>query len=182
MNVLILNGARNPGGQTARAAEALAEGARAAGAGVENVLLPALAIERCRQCNDDGWGTCRVSGDCIIQDDLASLVGKIAAADRVVFATPVYFSDLSESLRAFLDRLRRTCMHDGGRARVHGAPAVGICVAGGGGGGAPECARRLERIVSLCGFDCLDMVPVRRQNLEQKCTVLHATGRWLAEM
>ena len=28
-------------------------------------------------------------------------------ADLVIFATPVYFHDLSESMKAFLDRLRR---------------------------------------------------------------------------
>ena len=181
MKLLILNGARNPEGQTARAAEALAEGARSGGADVEHVLLPTLAIERCRQCDENGWGTCRTAGACVIEDDLPPLVEKMAEADAVAFATPVYFSDLSESLRALLDRLRRTCMHDAGRARVDGTPAVGICVAGGGGGGAPECARNLEHIVARCGFECLDIIPVRRQNLDPKLPVLQATGRWLAE-
>jgi len=117
MNVLMLNGARNPKGQTARAAGALAEGVAEAGGEVEHILLPPLAIERCRQCNDDGWGLCRAEGRCVVDDDFASLVDKIAAADAVVFATPVYFSDLAESLRALLDRLRRCCMHEAGRHR-----------------------------------------------------------------
>ena len=180
MKVLILNGARNPKGQTARAADALAEGVREAGGEVEHVLLPPLAIERCRQCNDDGWGTCRACGDCAIADDFAGLVAKIAEADAVVFATPVYFSDLAESLRAFLDRLRRTCMHESGKAKVAATPAIGLCVAGGGGGGAPECTMHLTKVLARCGFDCIDMVPVRRQNLDAKLPLLTATGRWLA--
>jgi multimeric flavodoxin WrbA len=98
-----------------------------------------------------------------------------------VFATPVYFSDLSESLRAFLDRLRRTCIHqEAGRRGLAGKPAVGICVAGGGGGGAPACAVSLEKVLATCRFDVVDMVPARRQNLDMKLGVLRATGQWLA--
>jgi multimeric flavodoxin WrbA len=180
VKTLIVNGARNPEGQTSRAAHALAQGATSAGAAVEHVLLPPMDLQRCRQCNNDGWGLCRAEGRCVIEDDFAALVERIAAADAVAFATPVYFSDLSESLRAFLDRLRRTCMHEAGKAKVAGKPAVGICVAGGGGGGAPHCTTSLTKVLATCGFDCVDMIPVRRQNLEAKIAALAATGRWLA--
>ncbi|GAH53950.1 unnamed protein product, partial [marine sediment metagenome] len=50
--------------------------------------------------------------------ELASLVRGIRVADCAVFATPVYFSDLSESLRAFLDRLRRITRHEAGKAQI----------------------------------------------------------------
>jgi multimeric flavodoxin WrbA len=180
MKAVIVLGSRNPKGQTARAADALAQGIRDARGEVEEVFLPPLRIERCRQCNDDGWGICRTQGSCVIEDDFAGIVAKIAGADAAVFATPVYFSDLSESLRAFLDRLRRTCMHEAGKAKVRGRPAVGICVAGGGGGGAPHCTESLTRVLGTCGFDCLDMIPVRRQNLEMKLAMLRAAGQWLA--
>ena len=181
MKLIIVNGARNPTGQTARAADSVGRGAAARGAQVEHVLLPPLHVERCRQCNDDGWGICRTEGRCVIEDDFAALVGKIASADAVAFATPVYFGDLSESLRAFLDRLRRTCMHEAGKAKVRGKPAIGVCVAGGGGGGAPHCTDSLTKVLGVCGFDLLDMVPVRRQNLDAKLAMLHATGEWLAQ-
>jgi len=55
-------------------------------------------------------------------------------------------------------------------------------VAGGGGGGAPECALILEKVLSRCGFDVVDMVPARRQNLEMKTEVLRMTGQWLATL
>jgi hypothetical protein len=32
----------------------------------------------------------------------------------------------------------------------------------------------------MCGFDVVDMVNVRRQNLDIKLPMLEATGRWLA--
>lgn len=180
MKVLAISGSRNPEGQTATAANALLDGVRSAGGEGELIFLPVMKIERCRQCEDDGWGICRSEGRCIIEDDFASLVDAIKHADAVVFATPVYFSDLSESLRAFLDRLRRTCVNENGREGIKGKPAVGICVAGGGGGGAPACAVSLERVLRICGLDLLDVIPVRRQNLEAKLSVLGVAGKWLA--
>ncbi len=181
MKVIGILGSRNPEGQTARAADALLEALTGRDIKVERVFLPAKKIERCRQCDAQGWGLCRAEGRCVIQDDFASVVGEIRSADAAVFATPVYFGDLSESIRAFLDRLRRTARHAGGKAGIEGKPAVGICVAGGGGGGAPPCAVSLEKVLSQATLDPLDMVAVRRQNLEMKLGVLRLTGEWLAE-
>jgi multimeric flavodoxin WrbA len=180
MKVVAILGSRNREGQTARAAEALLQGAVSEGSQSERVFLPELKIERCRQCEDNGWGICRTEGRCVIEDDFATLVERIRNADAAIFATPVYFSDLSESMRAFLDRLRRTCMHEAGKVGVEGKTAIGICVAGGGGGGAPACAVSLEKVLRTCGFDLVDIVPVRRQNLEMKVAALEAAGKWLA--
>ena len=180
MKLMAISGSRNPEGQTARAAGAFIQGAESAGAEAELVFLPEMNIERCRQCDERGWGDCREKGQCEIEDDLAPLVDKIRNADAVLFANPVYFWDLSESLRAFLDRLRRTTMHDDGKVGITGKPAIGICVAGGGGGGAPNCCVNMERILARCGFDVVDMIPARRQNLDMKVEVLRTVGRWLA--
>ena len=180
MNVLVISGSRNPEGQTALAAKAFIEGVGDAGEQTEVVFLPPMYIERCRQCENDGWGICRSEGQCIIEDDFASLVEKIKAADAIAFATPVYFSDLSESLRAFLDRLRRTCVNEVGRSGMEGRPVIGICVAGGGGGGAPACTESLDRVLRTCGFDVLDVIPVRRQNLDAKKAILRSAGAWMA--
>jgi len=180
MRAIIISGSRNPAGQTARSAEALRKGIESGGGQVETVFLPPLKVERCRQCDDDGWGLCRKEGRCVITDDFAELAVKVRKADVAVFATPVYYSDLSESMRAFLDRLRRTCTHEAGRAGIEGTPAVGVCVAGGGGGGAPTCCLSLEKVLTTCGFDVVDMIPVRRQNLEAKLAVLEHAGSVLA--
>lgn len=181
MKCIILCGSRNPAGQTAQAAQALLEGFTSIGGEGEILYLPQLAVERCRQCEDNGWGICSTEGRCVIADDFAALADKIRAADVAVFATPVYWGDLSESLRAFLDRLRRTCIHDAGKAGITGKRAMGICVAGGGGGGAPSCAVSLERVLHTCGFDLVDVLPVRRQNLEAKKEELRQLGCWLAK-
>ena len=180
MKLLVVSGSRSRKGQTARVAAALTEGAVLAGCETEALFLPELHVERCRQCENDGWGICRTGKKCVIDDDFASVVEKVRQADFVVFATPVYFSDLSESLRAFLDRLRRICIHGGKADRIQAKPVVGVCVAGGGGGGALKCAASLESILQTCGFDVVDMIPVRRQNLAAKLEALSVVGRWLA--
>ena len=179
MKVVAISGSRNPEGRTARAANAFLEGTTVGADQRELIFLPELDIERCRQCDEDGWGICRKEGRCEIEDDFASLVDKIKGADVALFATPVYYADLTESMRAFLDRLRRTCMEQPGRAGIDGKPAVGLCLAGGGGGGAPSCAFSLDKVLSRCGFDVVDMVLARRQNLDLKLEVLRASGRWL---
>jgi len=181
VKLMVVLGSRNPEGQTARAADALLEGFTEAGGTGERIFLPAISIERCRQCDARGWGTCRSEGQCVIEDDLATVVDQIREADVAAFATPVYFGDQSESMRALTDRVRRITCHETGRAGLTDKRAVGICVAGGGGGGAPSCTVSLEKVLRTCGFDVVDMVPVRRQNLEVKCDVLRLTGKWLAE-
>ena len=188
MNILILSGSRNPQGQTARAIEALRKGISAAGADSACLFLPELNLERCRQCDADGWGLCRREGRCVVEDDFPSIVVKIEAADVVVFANPVYFGDLSESLRAFLDRYRRIThlamiaagQGPGSFPPRGGTPAMGICYAGGSGNGPISCCASLERVLQTCGLDVVDMIPARRQNLEAKLPMLEMAGRWLA--
>ncbi|MGD1118467.1 MAG: flavodoxin family protein [Dehalococcoidales bacterium] len=185
MKVLFLSGSRNREGQTARAIKAIEKGIKGARAETEVVFLTELNIERCRQCDPDGWGLCRKEGRCVIEDDLASVVDKLKAADVVVFANPVYFGDLSESMRAFTDRYRRTLFKPGAAPRPGfpmggGKPAIGVCYAGGSGNGTISCAATLERVLQTCGFDVVDMIPVRRQNIDIKVPMLEMVGKWLA--
>lgn len=179
MNTLIVSGSRNPEGQTAQAAGALLAGLQEAGSTGRIVFLPAMRLERCRQCENNGWGICRTEGRCVIEDDFAGLVQELRDADLVAFATPVYYSDVSESLRGLLERLRRICFHENGRAGLEDKPALGICVAGGRGLGAPSCVMFLEKLLLNSRFDVVDMVLARRQNLPLKLELLQATGRWL---
>ncbi len=179
MRILVLSGSRNPNGRTARAINAIGKGASKAGSNIDTVFLPELSLERCRQCESNGWGICRTEGRCIIEDDFAPLVEKLKSADVVIFANPVYFGDLSESMQTFLRRLRRILFRRNDTT-IQNISAVGLCLAGGGGGGALSACASLERIIERCGFDVVDMIPLRRQNLEAKLPMLELTGKWLA--
>ena len=77
MKILVLSGSRNREGQTARAIEAIRKGVTGAKGKTEVIFLTELNLERCRQCDPDGWGLCRKEGRCVIEDDLASVVAKV---------------------------------------------------------------------------------------------------------
>jgi multimeric flavodoxin WrbA len=185
MKVLILSGSRNREGQTARIIKSVQKGIAAGKGESEVIFLIEKEIERCRMCDADGWGLCRRESRCIIEDDLQGIIDKVKAADVLVFANPVYFSDLSESLRSFLDRYRRTLFKPGkapppGFGISGGTPAIGICYAGGSGNGTASALFNLERILQTCGLDVVDMITVRRQNMDIKLQQMEIVGKWLA--
>ncbi|MFC1947169.1 flavodoxin family protein [Chloroflexota bacterium] len=179
MKILLLSGSRNRQGRTAQAINTIITGAEKAGAETESFFLPELKLERCRQCDDNGWGSCRREGYCVVNDDFQMLVEKIKESDLVVFATPVYFRDLSESMKGFLDKLRRISAFNPDPI-TNGISAVGLSMAGGGGGGAVSACMYMESTLQMCRFDVIDMIPIRRQNFEIKLPMLELTGEWLA--
>ena len=183
MQILMLSGSRNRRGNTARAMEAIGKGVMKAGGNAESIFLTELDIERCRQCNKDGYVICISKHRCIIKDNFASVVAKVKGTDLVVFVSPMYFLDLSESIRAFPGRLRRT-VPDSARYipyndPIGGTSAVGVCLAGKNGGGAVSYCLNLKKTIKECGFDVVNMIPLRRQNLEFKLPILELTGEWL---
>lgn len=187
MHILVLSGSRNPEGKTALAIRTLCTGAEKAGAETEVVFLPRMKLAHCRQCEKDGNGLCTREGRCVIEDDFQDLVTKIHEADVLVLATPVYFQDVSESIRRFFERYRRVCFHrviaEGMRAPLGepGKPTLLLCYAGGmSGNGTVSCAASLSTLIQLCGFDSIDVFLARRQNLEMKLPLLELTGKWLA--
>lgn len=75
-------------------------GAREAGARVELVALRDLSIAPCRAC----YG-CWTSQRCVMHDDMGPLLEKIAAADVVCVASPVYFGLPCGQFKVMVDRL-----------------------------------------------------------------------------
>ena len=181
MKALVIIGSKNISGRTATSANAICDGIIESGGEVEKIFLTNLKIERCRQCEDNGWGICDTKGRCIIDDDFASLIKKITAVDIIIFATPVYFSELSESMRAFINRLRRTCINDDAHPEYKEKLVIGICMAGGSGSGSVACCLTLETALLRCGFNVIDMIPVKRQNINVKLRVLKMIGGSLVE-
>ena len=58
MKALVISGSRNSEGRTASLIKALCKGIGNAGGESEIIYLPQVNIDRCRQCNEDGWGIC----------------------------------------------------------------------------------------------------------------------------
>jgi multimeric flavodoxin WrbA len=106
MRVIAIQSSPNHDGLTASAATRFLNGAQSVGYEIEIIHLNDHVIKKCKAC-EGGWGQCRSLGTCILEDDFEEIRKKIENTDALVFATPVYWSDLSESAKTFLDRLRR---------------------------------------------------------------------------
>jgi multimeric flavodoxin WrbA len=177
MKILAIQSSPNEDGLTAKTAKAVIKGAEAEGAVVEMINLNDLIIKLCVAC-DGGWGQCRREGTCIIDDEFQQLRDKIHAADAVVFATPVYWGDLSESAKLFLDRLRR-CEVKGEFKNLNGRFALGIASAGGTGNGCVKALLHLEDYLRRVGFTIFDLVTVTQASREHKLEMLEKAGRRL---
>lgn len=81
-------------------AEKVAEGARAAGHDVEVVSLKGKTIGFCKGCL-----ACQTTKKCVINDDAVSIAEKALNADTLVFATPIYYYEMSGQMKTLLDRL-----------------------------------------------------------------------------
>ena len=51
-----------------------------------------------------GCFACQRTGKCVIKDDMAEIVPKMEQADVLVFATPVYYYEMSGQMKTLLDR------------------------------------------------------------------------------
>lgn len=72
----------------------------------EKVVLLDEKIEFCRNCRtctqEDGD---RRRGRCVIEDDMDGVLAKIDAADAVILAAPVNFSNTTAIMKRFIERL-----------------------------------------------------------------------------
>ena len=98
-HVLILSASLRAGSNSEALANAFADGARAAGHTVELVSLRGKNIAFCRGCL-----ACQTLGRCVIDDDAVAITEKMQHADVIVFATPIYYYEMSGQLKTLLDR------------------------------------------------------------------------------
>lgn len=98
-NIVIVTSSLRAGSNSDALAEAFARGAREAGHTVETISLKGKSIAFCRGCL-----ACQRTGKCVMSDDATPIAERIAQADVVVFASPVYYYGLSGQLKTLLDR------------------------------------------------------------------------------
>ncbi len=159
--ILVISASPNTDGLTAACAASALAGCAAAGAAAKHFDLCRLTIGRCRQCGN-GWGQCRVQHTCIIDDDLAQIQALLPETKGIVFITPVYYGELAESAKCFLDRLRRCESTLGEGCRFSGIPVVAVAAAGGGGGGVTSCLAQLERYIHPLRGRVADLIGITR--------------------
>ena len=101
MKITVLNG--SPRKQnTAAMVEAFAEGAKAAGHEVEVIQVGKMKINGCLACEYcHGKG----KGKCVQKDDMEKVMPAYKDCDMIVFASPIYYFDVTAQLSAAIQRV-----------------------------------------------------------------------------
>jgi len=108
MNIKVLGISTSPrikGNSDLLLCRALA-GAESAGASIEYVHLNDYKISPCIECN-----ACYATGICSVQDDYQQLLKKILDADRLIFATPIFFMTVCAQAKMLIDRCQCLWAH-----------------------------------------------------------------------
>lgn len=80
-------------------AEEFAKGAKSSGNEVEIVSLKGKNIAFCKGCL-----ACQKLGKCVIEDDSSEISRKMLNADVIVWATPIYYYEMSGQMKTLIDR------------------------------------------------------------------------------
>lgn len=98
--VLILSSSPRRGGNSDTLCDHFLRGAAEVGHEAEKIFLGDKTIHYCTGCS-----ICSRDGKpCPQNDDAAEVIRKMAAADAIVLATPVYFYTLSAQMKTLIDR------------------------------------------------------------------------------
>jgi multimeric flavodoxin WrbA len=185
MKILIISGTPKKEGLCYSLVTAAYESAVGSGAETEIIRLADYDLSRCKMCGD-GWGICFNEHQCKFggeNDGFNALQKKFAEADSFVFITPVYWGEVSEVLKTFLDKLRR-CQatkqwdkKDGGESFLAGKKSILAASAGGSGGGIINALNEMERAVRSMGGNVYDFIGINRWNQEYKRSALKSAVR-----
>ncbi len=99
MRVIGILGSPRRGGNTEVLLDRALDGAAEAGADIEKIVLCDYNISGCLECND-----CFVTGECSIADDMDDIYRALERADRIIFASPMFFMGVTAQAKAAIDR------------------------------------------------------------------------------
>ena len=123
--VLGIVGSPRRGGNTDILVDAVLEGAKAAGATVDKVILSDLDIAPCEACD-----SCADTGECITLDSMEELFPVMFASQVWVLGTPVYWWGASAQFKAFLDRWYSQVQRSEDKARFKDKKIILVCPMG----------------------------------------------------
>ena len=183
MKFVVVSGNPKKDGLTRRMTDEIIRGAKDGGA--DTCEVSAYDMSYCRSCNG-GAGQC-------LEDNHKCVFGKdgfdyaqetIRNADAVAFISPVYWEEVSEGLKSFMDRFRR-CEASGifnhRKAALTGKPVLLIASAGGSGLDMIEPLKEMERFVHHTGGMVFDAIGINRWNQAYKGRTIYEAARAIAE-
>ena len=101
MKIVVISGSPRKGGNTEIMAETFAKGARKSGHEVIIKKLSILKVAPCTACK-----YCFTSGGmCFQKDDMAEILEAVDQADMLVFASPIYWFNITGQLKCTIDRM-----------------------------------------------------------------------------
>ncbi len=178
MKIAVIWSSPNTDGLTAAAKDRFLSGLEKSGAEMAEIHLNKLRLEHCKACGS-GWGSCSSKGQCWIKDDFTSTYQTLADADGIVLVSAVYWHDVTECMKAFLDRLRRC--ETAHNHFLEGKRCFLIACAGGTGLGAVECLHHMEETLKHMGMRAYDRIPVIRYNKDYILPALECAGELYAD-
>ena len=101
MKITILNGSPKIG-NTAAMATAFCEGAEAAGHEVEILHVGKMKIAGCLGCE---YCHTKGEGKCVQKDDMEKVMPAYLDSDMIVYASPIYYFDVTAQLSAAIQRV-----------------------------------------------------------------------------
>lgn len=101
MKIAILNGSPRKE-NTAAMVEAFADGAREAGHEVDVLQVGKMKINGCLGCE---YCHTKGEGKCVQKDDMEKVIPAYLESDMIVFATPIYYFDMTAQLSAAIQRV-----------------------------------------------------------------------------
>jgi len=107
MRILGIEGSPRQDGNTEKLVRHTLNGAAEEGCQVVFLKLANLNIEHCTGC-----GSCRATGECVLNDDMDRVVDAIQESDIIVVGSPVYAWQVTGITKVFMDRLCRLLTQD----------------------------------------------------------------------
>jgi len=98
--IIVISTSLRHGSNSDMLAEKFLEGALSAGNNVEKISLVGKNIQFCKGCM-----ACQKLGRCAIKDDVNDIMAKVLRADVVVWATPIYYYEMSGQMKTLIDRM-----------------------------------------------------------------------------
>ena len=99
MKILVITGSPRKNGNSNTLAEHFIRGAEEAGHNVVRFDAAFKDVHPCIGCNK-----CGMNGECVFKDDFEFVRKHIVDAGMVVFATPMYYFDISAQFKTVIDR------------------------------------------------------------------------------
>lgn len=98
-NILVISTSLRNHSNSEALADAFIAGAESEGNNVEKISLIGKSIAFCKGCL-----ACQGTQKCVIRDDAIAITEKMRNADVLVFATPIYYYEMSGQMKTLLDR------------------------------------------------------------------------------